>query len=321
MIPVSVVLTAYNSAPFVAEAMESVLRQTFRDFEVIAVDDGSQDGTGEILDRHVDPRLHVVHQDNGGPAASLNTGLRLARGRYIALLDGDDCWHPDKLRNHLAYLNANPDADLTFDWSNWIDSHSRETGLHSAWRRGRFSFRALLEDFVIGNTSSVVFRRSALDAAGMCDSQFRRYYDADLFLRIALLREGNVHALPRPLTYYRRHGAQMSRDWTVMRQEWYALLEKFRSIAPSETAEASPRGSSNMTRYFAVLAYECGDFSEAASILAGSFRAAPALYLTDRRNWTLTAAAAAGLLLPSAVHCWLERLAGIATTGGRRTAG
>ena len=97
MIPVSVVLTAYNSAPFVAEAVESVLRQTFRDFEVIAVDDGSQDGTSEILDRYSDPRLQVVHQNNGGPAASLNTGLRLARGRYVALLDGDDCWHPDEL--------------------------------------------------------------------------------------------------------------------------------------------------------------------------------------------------------------------------------
>ena len=311
----SVVLTAYNSASFITKTVESVLHQTLDNFELIAVDDGSTDGTAEILDSYSDRRLRVIHQDNQGPATSLNVGLRLAQYPYIALLDGDDCWHANKLRTHAIYLDEHPETDLAFDWSIWIDGAGCETGLRSRHCQGACSFCALLEDFVISTTSSIVLRRSALDRAGYCDPHFRRYYVADLVLRIALLREGNVHAIPQPLTYYRRHGAQMSRDRTVMREEWNALVEKFRSLAPLETGKAARKSASNMARYFAVVAYENGDFSEAAKILVASLYGAPAVFLGEWRNWQVTAATMAGLLLPAPAFRCIEGLAGIQRSG------
>jgi glycosyltransferase involved in cell wall biosynthesis len=308
---VSVVLTAFNLARFVGAAVESVLSQTFHDFELIAVDDGSSDGTAEILDAFRDARLRVIHQANAGSAEALNTGFRLARGGYVALLDGDDRWRPDKLRTHWEYLEANSGADVTFCRSTWIDEFGRDIGLQSRRCQGPLSFGQLLEDYTIGNTSAVVLRRAALVEAGYCNPRLRICKDADLVLRIALQRPDNVHAIPRTLTEYRRHGAQVSRNWEEMRAEWNVMIREFERIAPADTKGVARGSRSNMARYCAFLAYEAGDFREAARNLLEAFYAAPGVFPGDLRNWRMAAGIAAALLLPSAVHHGLERIAGV----------
>ena len=308
---VSVVLTAYRAEAYVEAAVRSVLLQTEPDFELIAVNDGSPDATGAVLDSIGDPRLRVIHQENQGPAGSLNTGLRLARGEFIALLDGDDIFVDDKIRRQVHHLEIHPEADLTFTWSDWIDARGLPIGLGSRHCHGSFSFEDLLEDFVIGNTSSVLFRRSCLDQSGLVDSAFSRFYDVDLFLRIALLRSRNVHCVAAPLTLYRRHPHQMSRNWKAMEQEWHRFLKKMQNLAPARARQSLARGASNMQRYFAFLAYEAGEPQTAARILAASIRSSPVPFVTDLRNWKVVAATAAALVLPSAVHSALERLAGV----------
>jgi glycosyltransferase involved in cell wall biosynthesis len=308
---VSVVLTAFNLARFVGSAVESVLSQTFHDFELIAVDDGSSDGTAEILDAFRDARLRVIHQVNAGAAEALNTGLRLARGDYVALLDGDDRWRPNKLRTHLEYLEAHPGADVTFCRSTWIDEQGREIGLQSRRCQGTFNFGQLLEDYAIGNTSAVVLRRATLVQAGYCNPHWRICKDADLVLRIALQRPDNVHAIPRTLTEYRRHGAQVSRNWQELRSEWDELIREFERITAAVTRRVARRSRSNMVRYCAFLAYEAGDFREAARNLWAAFHAAPGPFLVDPRNWSMSAGVAAAVLLPSVVHHGLERMAGV----------
>jgi glycosyltransferase involved in cell wall biosynthesis len=318
---VSVVLTAFNLSRFVGAAVESVLSQTFSDFELIAVDDGSSDGTAEILDAFRDPRLRVIHQANAGGAEALNTGFRLARGDYVALLDGDDRWRPDKLRTHVEYLDAHPDADATFCRSAWIGESGRDTGLQSRRCEGTFSFSQLLEDYAIGNTSALVLRRTALTQAGYCNPRWRICKDAELVLRIALLRPDNVHAIPRTLTEYRRHGAQVSRNRQGLRSEWDELIREFEGITPAVTRSVARGSRSNMARYCAFLAYEAGDFREAARNLRAAFHAAPGPFLFDPRNWRIAAGIAAALLLPSTVHHGLERMAGVTMAPRRGTAG
>src|SRR5450432_2365267 len=109
---VSVILSVRNGDADLPKAIDTILTQTFTDFELIAINNGSSDGTAAILDRLHDPRLHVVHQDDMGLAAALNRGIALARGQYIARQDHDDWAMPTRLEKQVAFLEANPDCAL-----------------------------------------------------------------------------------------------------------------------------------------------------------------------------------------------------------------
>jgi glycosyltransferase involved in cell wall biosynthesis len=308
-------MTTGNAERFVNAAVDSVLQQTFENLELIVVDDGSTDCTAERLRQYADERLQVILQPNQGYPAALNAALRAAQGVYPGFLDGDDVWLATKLARHIEFMERHPEADLTFSWSRLIAENGEEIGVHSRHWRGTISFRELLADFVIGNSSSLVLRRSALDRAGWLDPELPRFCDMDLCLRVALLRPGNVHAIPEELTLYRRRSGQMSRDREGMRLEWSGLLGKFRRLAPEETAAVVRQASSNMTRYFAYLAYENDQFREAGRLLWEGFRSFPTGFLADSRNWKLSAASLAGLVLPRTVHRRLERLAGVSRDG------
>lgn len=317
----SVVIPAYNAGLFLEATLDSVLQQTLADFELIVVDDGSTDSTPELLRKHSDSRLRVVRQPNQGPSAATNTGLRLARGVYVGFLDHDDLWEKSKLARHVAFLEEHPEVDLTFSWSRLVDESGRRLALHTRHWRGPLSFQQMLMDFVIGNTSAVVMRRSALDHVGWFDPELSRYYDMDLFLRVALLRPNNVHAIPEELTFYRRHAGQMSRDWRRMARDWDQLLERMCARAAQEVAAIQPQASANMYRYFACLAYERQEFLEACRLLRQGLHNSPAGFFADLRNWKVGAASLAGLVLPNAIRRRLEWLAGVRiskpATGGQ----
>jgi glycosyltransferase involved in cell wall biosynthesis len=307
----SVIVPTYNAGRFVNATIESALRQTLTDIEVIAVDDGSTDDTVARLRGFQDRRLRIIRQPNQGAPAALNAGLRAARGRYVALLDHDDLWLESKLERQIEFLERNPEVEATFSWSRLIDESGRDIGLHTSHWRGPISFRQLLEDYVVGNTSSLVLRRATVLAVGGFDPMLPRSHDWDLLLRIELSRPNSICAIPEELTCYRRHEGQMSRDWRGMQQDWNRLLDKCRRAAPRETSSVERRAGSNMSRYFAYLAYEGGNFSAACSLIGESVRKAPRVFFADRRNWQVAAACLAALLLPAALHRRLERLAGI----------
>lgn len=308
---VSVIICVYNGVAFLRETLASVCRQTMADFEILAVDDGSTDGSRELLLAYPDPRLTVLDHPHGGAVRALNAGLSAARGRYIGILDQDDLWLPGKLEAHCSVLDAEADVDLTFSWYAIIDEDSKPIGLCSPRSRGRFEFAALLEDYVIGPNCSAIVRREALIQAGPADPSFPRLYDFDLFLGTALLRPRNVAAIPAELTLYRRHGNQLSADWEAMREEWDRVVEKFRHAAPEAVQTVAGRAEANMNRYHAMVAYECGDYRSAAALVWTALTNSPLAFARDPRNWRATAATCAGLILPRFLHRRLERLAGL----------
>ncbi len=314
--PVSVLICLYNAERFLGDTLNSALSQTYGDFELIVVDDGSTDGSRDVLERCTDPRLRVIRQSNQGAAAALGAGLRAARGTYIAPLDSDDLWEPDHLSAHVKELEKRPDIALTFSWFRVIDEVGREIGISSSHYRGRIGFPDLLKDFVIGATSNVVIRRSAIDQAGGMDPNIPRLYDLDLCLRIALLGSENVAAIPRDSMRYRRHSGQLSRDLEALKREWAQVLDKMRRLAPQAVAEVEIRACSNMSRYFARLAYEGGQYREGLQLLNDGFRHAPAAFVTEPRNWLVGAACLSGLLTPARLHRRLERSAGLRRAGG-----
>ncbi len=308
---VSVIVCVYDGDDYVGAAIESALAQTYGDFELIAVDDGSTDGSSARIAAIEDPRIRLVRQANAGAAGALATGIREARGRYVAVLDQDDLWLPENLARHVEWLESNPTVDLTFSWYRVIDSAGRPIGLRSQRHRGSIGFRDLLRDFVIGATSNVVMRREAIERAGGIDASIARLYDLDLFLRVALLAPGNCVAVPEELMLYRRHSAQMSRCWEPLREEWWRVLDKLRRLAPAEVAAEEGRARANMGRYFARIAYESARYGAGLRLLREAFSASRLHFAADLRNWSTAAACVCGLALPPRMLRTIERAAGL----------
>jgi glycosyltransferase involved in cell wall biosynthesis len=123
---ISVVIPVYNGERTIFEAVNSVLAQTFRDFELIVIDDGSQDTTTEILAAIHDSRLRVFSYTNAGVAASRNRGIELASGEFISFLDADDLWTPDKLELQLNALRNHPEAAVSYSWTDFIDETGKQ---------------------------------------------------------------------------------------------------------------------------------------------------------------------------------------------------
>ncbi|NNK47017.1 MAG: glycosyltransferase family 2 protein, partial [Altererythrobacter sp.] len=138
---VSVVMPIYNVEKFVGAAVQSVLNQSFEDFELICVDDGGDDRSMQIVREFIDPRIRIVCQSNRGLAGARNTGIAHARADFVALLDSDDIWHPDKLALHYIHLNANPDIGVSYSGSKLIDSDGNPLGVTMRPKLGRITPR------------------------------------------------------------------------------------------------------------------------------------------------------------------------------------
>ncbi len=312
---VSILVCVYNGAGFLKATLDSACAQTYTDFELIAVDDGSTDQSAALIEhyaaQHHEHRIRLIRQANAGAASALSIALAAARGTYIALLDQDDLWHPESLASHVAALSQNPHVDLTFSWFRIIDDRGNEIGLHSNRFRGTIDFSSLLTDFVIGASSNVVLRRETLLAAGGVDVALRRLYDLDLCLRVALQRPHNVMAIPRDLMFYRRHPVQITRDLRPLEQEWTSVVQKYERLAPRPFQQVGALANANMLRYFACLAYEDGNYRGAIARLRRGLGYAPVHAFFDRRNWLTLLASISGVCLPGSLHRGLEQLAGL----------
>jgi glycosyltransferase involved in cell wall biosynthesis len=308
---VSVLLCICNAERFLSATISSVIAQSYSDFELIAVDDGSTDGSAKIVESYHDPRIRFIRQKRQGAAGALDNALRRARGEYIALIDQDDLWRPDKLAVHLHTQRSHPGIDLTFSWFRLINDAGMEIGIHSKRYHGTIDFPGLFRDFVIGASSNVVIRKSAIERAGGVDRYLPRLYDLDLCFRVALLAPHNVLAIGRDLMFYRRHSGQISSDLNSLEHEWEQVLLKFKRLAPADFREYADRARSNMDRYFASLAYEQRSYRRARKFLRNGYRHSPTHFFTDRRNWLTLAASVSGALLPARIHRRLERIAGL----------
>ena len=185
---VTVVTPAYNVAKYVGETVDSVLRQTFRDFEYLVVDDGSEDNSVDVVKAHVgdDPRFRLVAGEHRGQSAARNAGIREAKGEYIAFLDGDDRWHPRFLARQLRLIQSlPPDVGVVFCRSRLVLENG--TLVFFQWQRvGRYDF----DDFLVNNNparngSSLLIRKSCFADVGGFDEDLHHLEDLDMWLRIA----------------------------------------------------------------------------------------------------------------------------------------
>ncbi|MEN8148964.1 MAG: glycosyltransferase family A protein [Planctomycetota bacterium] len=217
---VSVVIPSYNRLHLLPEALGSVRIQDSDDLEILVVDDGSTDGTA---DADLGPDVRVIGQENGGPSAARNLGVREARADLVAFLDSDDRWKPGKLEAQLPLLEADPAAVVAYAREEAID----ETGAVVHIRPESTPTGDVLADLVEDNflpTSTVVVRREAFLAAGGFDEQMTHSEDWDLWLRLA--EAGRFVAAAEVLSTYRFHEDQLIRDGLALSRGKLRVYEK-----------------------------------------------------------------------------------------------
>jgi glycosyltransferase involved in cell wall biosynthesis len=206
---VSIVIAAYNYARFLAEALESVMAQTFADYEVLVIDDGSSDDTDAVVQPFLaDPRVHYYRTPHLGQPGAKNTGIRLARAPLLAFLDADDLWLPDKLARQVALLRADPGLGVVHTRRLLIDEGGRELEYEQPeLPRGSVLPLLFRDNFVC--FSSVLARREVLEEAGGFDEGLSLAIDYDLWLRVA--RRHRFDHVDEPLVCYRTGHASLSR--------------------------------------------------------------------------------------------------------------
>ncbi len=204
---VSVLMPTYNRAEYLEEAVQSVLGQSFRDLELIVIDDGSTDGTGELLRRLSDARLRVIRQAHAGLVAALNAGLAAARGQYVARNDSDDAWLPELLAVLVPALAARDEVGFAYGRSAGMRSDGSPSP--GAWRGSAMRypadpFRSLLyADYTA--TAATLYRRACIDRIGGYDAGVELSEDWDLALQVA--RESPVVFVDRVLARFRQHAS------------------------------------------------------------------------------------------------------------------
>jgi len=228
---VSVVIPAYNAAWSVGRAIESVLAQGFRDFELIVVDDGSTDSTAAVLS-HFGDELRVLSKTNGGLSSARNAGIQASRGSYVAFLDADDWWLPDKLERQVALMRSRPELAFCSTAARIEGPNGESLG---EWRCGGDTGAALeaifaVNAFVAGSGSAVFARRDALDRAGGFDESLHSLEDIDMWMRLAAV--GAYACVADPLAVILKRPDRMSANLDVMRDAAITVMRKNRHLLP-----------------------------------------------------------------------------------------
>ncbi|MCM8775444.1 MAG: glycosyltransferase [Candidatus Omnitrophica bacterium] len=209
MTRVSIIIPTYNRKHLVSDAIESVLAQTYKDYEIIVVDDGSTDGTEEMIRSKYGDRLHYIRQTNQGISAARNAGIRSAKGDFIAFLDSDDMWLPEKLEKQITYLDQHSNLGFLCTRFKAYSIHNKD-----AVRFGPEGFSTKFAELLMSDnfipTSTVMVRRAVLDDVGLFDPDIPTYEDFDLWLRIA--KKYPFDCLQDILTIYREHPQNTGKD-------------------------------------------------------------------------------------------------------------
>lgn len=290
---VSVIIPAYNQARYLGLAIQSVLDQTYADFEVVVVDDGSTDDTAQVVQRFADPRVRYVFQSNRGLSAARNTGLRNSTGPLVTFLDSDDEFLPEKLSWLAAILDQRPEVGLAAGSAVLIDEAGQPTGQPFASR-----LPADPAELVLGNplhVGSVLLRRDWQAKVGYFDESLRSYEDWDMWLRLAVAG-CPMACIEQPVSRYRFHTAQMTRHGIQMTAATFAVLDKLfaRADLPAAWKRWRDQAYSRAHLRAAAQSYLADHYAQGQTYLREAARLHPAL-LSDQ-----------GRLLAQHFAAWIE---------------
>jgi len=223
---VSVVIPTYQYAGFVGEAIDSVLAQTYTDYELILVDDGSTDGTREVVAAAYGNQIKYIYQDNRGLAAARNTGIRASKGEYLSFIDADDVWLPNKLELEVEFLDTHPSVSMVCSNYTYFGSRGRQkkTGFEGVPLAFGYGQKEIFFHNPI-SASAVLIKKLCFEKVGDFDESMIQCEDLDMWLRIAAHFE--IDYINTPLSKYRFHERNMHlkpegciRGFRTMRIKW-----------------------------------------------------------------------------------------------------
>jgi len=276
---VSVILPTYNRAALLSTAIESVLGQSFRDLELLVVDDGSADDTGALARRYqdADARVRYLRQENRGVSAAMNAGIRAARGEMIARIDSDDRWLPDLLETEVSILRARPEIGLVYSRGQWMDQdlNPLSTILGQTPHFPNDTLRSMLWGDATCNIT-VVVRRECFDRAGFFDESLATSEDWDMWLRTAF--HYDFVFVDRVLAHVRRHDDNATRargpSLAVLLDARGRVLDKFFSCGDLSPRIAAMKSAAyrNLYIYEANIWFATGNRRRALRALARALR-------------------------------------------------
>lgn len=273
---VSVIIPAYNQGHYLKEAIQSVLTQDYTDYELIIIDDGSQDNTREVVDSFSDARIRYLYQSNKGLTAARNTGIGLASGQYISFLDSDDIFLPEKLTALVGLLESKSLVGFVFGNAYYMDENGQRLALMAnSWLQNDTT------QLLIGNpihVGSVLVRLEWLENVGLFDEDNQACGDWDMWLRLA--KNGCVmQYIDLPVSSYRVHSEQMTRSAKRMRKAMLDVLDKIFNANDLPDSWYPYRDQAYASAYLrsAARAYHANELIDARSDLDEALRLNPNL--------------------------------------------
>ena len=276
---VSVIIPAYNAMAFLPETLDSVLDQTFKDFEVIIVNDGSRDNIVEWATTITDSRVRLISQANQGVSQARNTGILNSKGQYLAFLDADDIWEPSKLEKQVSAFEANPELGLVDTLVFIVDQRNNilyKAG--SSYEEGNVLRRAIEENLVMCGSSPMI-RCQCIEKVGLFDTDLHGPEDWHMWARIAIHYPFKVIA--EPLVRYRHHPSSLSRNWNRMSIETNKAIEKVFTIVPSDLLWVKKRTQARANLYCAQLARLGGEYMQSLYYCMRAFSYSPQVCFTE----------------------------------------
>jgi len=226
---VSWILPVYNAESYVGKTIESILSQDFQDWELIIINDGSKDNSDAVINKYTDARILYISRENKGLAATLNQGIALSKGEYIARIDADDLCHPQRLTKQIRFMETHKDVVLVGCNVRYIDHNGNVLGYSSSCIGSNNIREKLKQDNCIFHPS-VLIRKNALVKVGCYDERIGCYWE-DYALWILLLEEGKFYILSEHLLDYRIHMSSISSRTPKLVQNYMREFSLQKSIS------------------------------------------------------------------------------------------
>lgn len=228
---ISVIIPTYNSADYISKAVDSVLNQTHQDFEIIIIDDGSTDNTQQVIESYNDNRIIYIKQKNAGPAEARNNGLKRAKGEYVAFLDADDKWVPDKLQLQIEAFKLNPSVSMVYSKLEILNKNNETDEIHSF--KNYPNNLELLKYLVFNHIAivpAVMIKKSYIDQVGFFNPELYTGEDWDFWLRLA--SKSNFYYIDKTLVlrYRPKTSITYSTDYSVTEQCHKTVMDRFFAI-------------------------------------------------------------------------------------------
>jgi glycosyltransferase involved in cell wall biosynthesis len=291
---ISVIIPAYNAMTYLPETMATVLKQTYTDFEVLVVNDGSTDKIEEWIAKVSDRRVQLISQANLGLAGARNTGIRESQGEYLAFLDADDLWESTKLAKQVQILDSHPEVGLVYTWVAHIDEQGNSTGREgviNSQHEGNV-WQELTKSNLVECGSVAMVRRDCFEKCGVFDCNLGSFVeDWDMWLRIA--RTYLFKVVKEPLVYYRQVTNSASRNWEAMAKSYQLVVEKAFTTAAWEDLPLRNKsyGIANINLAWKALQSQSKNYQQASYFRLQALRHDPWLFFS-KEYWRLSMAIA-----------------------------